>query len=178
MKKHLTRISTLFFTFVLVFIVGGFLFPQTTRAVECTTPGFPAGCTQPNIILPPTDLGGTNTADHGSKNTTDPGSTNTTNGNGSITLNNPFNGSDSLFELLKSIMNNIVLPIGGVLAVLAFIYSGFLYVTAQGDESQLKTAHRALLYTSIGTAVLLGSWVLANVICQTIGLLGGPACAT
>jgi len=92
------------------------------------------------------------------------------------TLVNPFKGGDSLFVLLETIISDILLPIGGVLAVLAFIYSGFLYVTAQGNESKLATAHKALLYTSIGTAVLLGSWVLANVICNTIGQLGGPVC--
>ena len=82
----------------------------------------------------------------------------------SVNLINPFKGGDSLFVLLKTIISDILLPIGGVLAVLAFIYSGFLYVTAQGNESKLATAHKALLYTSIGTAVLLGSWVLANLI--------------
>ncbi len=91
-------------------------------------------------------------------------------------LVNPFKGGDSLFVLLKTVINNILLPIGGVLAVLAFIYSGFLYVTAQGSEAKLKTAHKALLDTAIGTAVLLGSWVLASVICATIGQLGGPVC--
>ena len=93
-----------------------------------------------------------------------------------IQIQNPFRAGDSLFELARTIVNNVILPIGGVLAVLAFIYSGFLYVTARGNETQLKKAHLALLYTSIGTAILLGSWVLANVICQTIGLLGGPIC--
>lgn len=84
-------------------------------------------------------------------------------------LTNPFrNAPDSLFGLLETVINDILLPIGGVVAVLSFIYSGFLYVTAQGRESQLATAHKALLYTSIGTAVLLGSWVLANVIKATI----------
>ena len=86
----------------------------------------------------------------------------------SVTLTNPFSGPDSLFALLEAVINDILLPIGGVLAVLAFIYSGFLYVMAQGNESKLATAHKALLYTSIGTAVLLGSWVLANVIFNTI----------
>ena len=94
----------------------------------------------------------------------------------SVSLPNPFSGGSSLFALMKTIVNNIILPIGGVLAVLAFVYSGFLYVTAQGNESKIKEAHKALLYTAIGTAVLLGSWVLANVICNTIGQLGGPAC--
>lgn len=132
-----------------IFIVSWFSLPQTTFA-----------------------QGGTG----GSQTTTGGGQI--SGGGALVTLDNPFSGPDSLFELLKSVMNDIVLPIGGVLAVLAFIYSGFLYVTAQGDETQLKTAHKALLYTAIGTAVLLGSWVLANVICETIGQLGGPACAT
>src|SRR5688572_27130219 len=91
-----------------------------------------------------------------------------------VTLDNPFGrGGDSLFDLLRTIINSILMPIGGILAVLAFIYSGFLYVTAQGNEAKLKTAHKALLYTAIGTAILLGAWVLAKVICNTIGQLGG-----
>lgn len=94
-----------------------------------------------------------------------------------VNLQNPFkSGTDSLFSLMKAVVNNIILPVGGVLTVLAFIYSGFLYVMAQGNESKLATAHKSLLYTSIGTAILLGSWVLANLICQTIGQLGGPIC--
>ena len=86
-------------------------------------------------------------------------------------LDNPFGGGDSLFSLLRAIIDGIVLPIGGVLAVLAFVYAGFLYVTAQGNESKLKTAHKALLYTSVRTAVLLGSWVIAKVIENTINQL-------
>jgi SNF family Na+-dependent transporter len=88
-----------------------------------------------------------------------------------ITLTNPFSKADSLFELLETVVNDILLPIGGVLAVLAFIYSGFKYVTAQGNEDKIKTAHKALLYTSIGTAVLLGSWVIAQLIENTINQL-------
>ncbi len=57
------------------------------------------------------------------------------------------------------------------MAVLAFIYSGFLYVMAQGDETKIKTAHRALLYTAIGTAVLLGAAVISAVITATINQL-------
>ncbi len=95
---------------------------------------------------------------------------------GPIKLVNPFKGGDSLFALLKTIINQVLMPIGGILAVLAFIYTGFLYVMARGNPGSLKTAHQSLLYTAIGTAVLLGSWMLANVVCKTIQLLGGPAC--
>jgi hypothetical protein len=91
-------------------------------------------------------------------------------------LPNPFKGGNSLIGLFQTIVNDILMPIGGVIAVLAFIYAGFLYVTARGNEGQVKTAHKALLYTAIGTAILLGAWVIAKVICQTIGQLGGPVC--
>lgn len=91
----------------------------------------------------------------------------------STSLNNPFKCGDSctLFTLLEKVINDILLPIGGILAVLAFIFSGFLYIVAQGNETKLKTAHRSLLYTSVGTAVLLGSWVIAKVIETTISQL-------
>jgi len=84
-------------------------------------------------------------------------------------IDNPFGGTgNSLKDLFLAILNNIVLPIGGVIAVLAFIYSGFLYVMAQGDTKKIQTAHDALLYTAVGTAVLLGASVIATVVENTI----------
>ena len=88
-----------------------------------------------------------------------------------IEFPNPFGQNTNLFDVLKSIINNILMPIGGILAVLAFIYSGFLYVIAQGNETTLKQAHRALLYTSVGTALLLGAWVIASLIENTVNQL-------
>src|SRR3989344_9062969 len=77
-----------------------------------------------------------------------------------IKFENPFNVGDNLYDLAKAIVNNIILPIGGVLCVLAFIYAGFRYVTAQGNSTKITTAHNTLLYAVIGTAVLLGAWTI------------------
>lgn len=88
-----------------------------------------------------------------------------------VTLDNPFDVGDDLFELIEAIVNKIILPIGGVLCVLAFIYSGFLYVTAGGDTTKIGKAHIALLYSAIGTAILLGAWAIATVIRNTINEL-------
>ncbi len=88
-----------------------------------------------------------------------------------IELVNPFKGDGDLYALVKAIINGIVLPIGGMVAVLAFIYSGFTYVTARGDETAIKTAHRNFLYVAIGTAILLGAWVIAGVIENTLNQL-------
>ena len=88
-----------------------------------------------------------------------------------VKLDNPFKVGGNLYDLAKAIVNDIVLPIGAVVAVLAFIWSGFRYVTAQGDAAKVKDASRNLLYVAIGTAVLLGAWVIANVIGGTVNQL-------
>lgn len=90
---------------------------------------------------------------------------------GSNPLENPLS-VNSFAELIDSILK-IVLAIGTPIAVLAIIYSGFLFVTAQGNEEKLKTAKSALVWSIAGTAVLLGSWVLAGAIGATIEELKG-----
>jgi hypothetical protein len=89
-----------------------------------------------------------------------------------VSLPNPLSGTGTIYQLIERIFNEIILPIGGVIAVMAFVYTGFLYVTAQGNTTKIATAHRALLYTSVGTAILLGAWVIATMIRTTIESLG------
>ena len=75
-------------------------------------------------------------------------------------------------DLIKAILDVIVQISVPVVAVL-IIYSGFLYVTAQGNEEKLKVAHRALMWTLVGAAVLLGASVLSGVIAGTIAQIQG-----
>lgn len=86
---------------------------------------------------------------------------------------NPFGdgsggGLRTLTDLLREITNNIILPIGAVIVVLMVIYAGFLFVTAQGNENKITDAKRAFTYAVIGALILLGAWVIANVIKETI----------
>jgi len=111
--------------------------------------------------------GGRNPGEESGRNPGEEGGTNRPAGV-AIKIENPFKIGDSLYALVEAIVNNIVLPIGGVLCVLAFIYAGFKYVTARGDETKIKDASKALLWTAVGTAILLGAWVFANVIRETI----------
>lgn len=49
----------------------------------------------------------------------------------------------------------------GILAVIAFVVAGFLYLTAAGDEDQIAKAKKATLYAAVGAVVaLLGLVVL------------------
>ncbi len=89
----------------------------------------------------------------------------------SIKIKNPFSGGNDLYSFIKTIINEILIPIGGVVAVLMIMYAGFLYVTARGNPAQISKAHDALLYGAIGAAILLGAWVIAGAIEGTVNEL-------
>lgn len=100
--------------------------------------------------------------------------TNTSPSTISIDIKNPFKCSGDTCTIpgfINTILNSILLPIGGVVAVLMIMYAGFLYVTAQGNETQIKKAHQALLWAVIGAAILLGAKVISDAIQSTINQL-------
>ena len=70
-------------------------------------------------------------------------------------------------EFVNSILE-VVMKIGIPVAAMFIIYSGFLFVKAQGNEAELTKAKSAFTYAVIGTAILLGSWLLATGIESTI----------
>lgn len=77
-------------------------------------------------------------------------------------------------SFIKAIIE-IVLVVGIPILALAIIYAGFLYVKAQGNPGELEVAHRTLLYTVIGGALLLGAFVIANAIGSTVKEIGNGA---
>lgn len=117
----------------------------------------------PMVILAQPATGGTlnNTG-------TDGGTLNSPGSSIGITIPNPVGSSATIWDLINKVITNIVLPLGAVLAVLYIMYAGFMMVTARGNEAQLKTARAAFFNAAIGTGVLLGSWVIAQVIKSTI----------
>lgn len=54
---------------------------------------------------------------------------------------------------------------------LAIVYSGFLFLKAQGNSEDLATAKRNLLYVVIGAILILGAWVIATLIGGTVAQL-------
>ena len=80
-------------------------------------------------------------------------------------------GINSIPQLIQTFLVG-VLKIGIPIVALAIIYSGYLFVFAQGKEEKLTEAKNALLYSVIGAAVLLGSWAIAEMITATVTSLG------
>ncbi len=75
--------------------------------------------------------------------------------------------ANNINEFIKAILEGAI-KIGIPIIALAIIYSGFLFVKAQGKPEDLKTAKNAIMYTLLGAALLLGAWALAQLISETV----------
>jgi len=71
--------------------------------------------------------------------------------------------SADVVQLILKVINYAIIIIG-VLGVLIFIYAGFLYLTAAGDQERLDRAKNTLLYAVVGIVVsVLGFVAVATV---------------
>jgi len=64
-----------------------------------------------------------------------------------------------------------VIRIGSIIVVLMYVYVGFKFVAAQGNESKITEAKTMLLWTTIGALVLIGAQVIAMGIQATVQAL-------
>lgn len=82
--------------------------------------------------------------------------------------------ADNLVEFLRDIIQYVILPFGVPIAAVFIIYSGFLFISARGNHEKIKRAKETFLWTIIGTAILLGIWVIVAVISGTVENLMSP----
>ncbi len=84
-------------------------------------------------------------------------------------LHNPLkDGLDSIPAIIAAVVDDIVIPIAIPFLALAIIYTGFLFVQARGNSTKLEEAKKALQWTLIGGALILGAYVIATAIQSTI----------
>lgn len=67
----------------------------------------------------------------------------------------------SVASILQNVLN-FLLSIIGVLAIIAVVISGLLYLTAAGNPKQIESAKKLLFYAIIGIVVALGSLVIVS----------------
>ncbi|HVB19985.1 MAG TPA: pilin [Candidatus Paceibacterota bacterium] len=98
-----------------------------------------------------------------------------------VTLINPLQGVDcsggnSNGNCLSAFLTNIlkfVVNIGTIIVIFMLVYVGFLFVVAQGNETKIRDARNALLWTVIGALILLGAQAISLGIQATVSALGG-----
>lgn len=148
-KKYSILSNLLKYSFVILFVFMLIIPVLFVRAETCADGTIKTVCP---------DVGVSNKPDVGSSNT-----------NVTTKIVNPLgeNGPQDIPDFIKLVIK-IVLEVGIPIVALAIIYTGFLFVAAQGSPEKLTKAKKALLYTLIGATLLLGAFVIANAIGKTV----------
>ncbi len=85
-----------------------------------------------------------------------------------IKITNPLKVGDKLTDIIVAVLNNVVMPIAAVAAVLYIILAGFKYVSARGNPAKIQSAHQNLLWALVGTGILLGAAGISRVLQNTV----------
>jgi len=70
-------------------------------------------------------------------------------------------------EIVVGVLN-VVLGFLGLFFVILLTYSGFLWMTAAGDEKKVRTAQQYLSYGIIGILIIIAAWAIANFVITAI----------
>lgn len=79
-----------------------------------------------------------------------------------VELQNPLSGTD-----IPTLIGNVVgkaFGLIGTLAVLAFIYGGFQWLTAAGNEEKVTMGVHVMTYATIGIVVIFSSYAVLNTV--------------
>jgi uncharacterized membrane protein YjfL (UPF0719 family) len=160
------RISTIVAPFVLIalFVVGFSEIYSTLNKV--------AGSSQvAGITIDTDDVGGAvgNPGGDTGGGVSNPGGGSSGGGASPGGLTNPIQ-SESITELLTAILD-ILLTLAIPILVLMVMYAGFLYVTAQGDETKVKKAHSALTWAVVGGVIVLAAKLIIDLIEATVAAI-------
>lgn len=66
-----------------------------------------------------------------------------------------------LFDIVVGIVNTVLYFLGGI-AVLLFMYAGWLWFTSQGNRDKIDKAKKIMASASIGLAIIFSSYALVN----------------
>lgn len=77
-----------------------------------------------------------------------------------------FVSGDNITNVKAKVGNVIdnILVVAGVLAIIYFIYSGILFITAAGNPDKVKKGQQGLIYAAIGIAVVVLSYFIVTAV--------------
>lgn len=155
--------------FIVLLMVGGFLLTSGVRIASASCvddcagdPACEMGCTGAT-----TGAGTTGGATTGGA---------TTGAGSSVTMPNLLDPSITSVQLLfGAIVDDLITPLALLFAGVMIIWSGFLFVTAQGDPAAISKAKQNFIWTVVGVAIVLASKAIVDYV---TGLLGTGATGT
>jgi hypothetical protein len=80
-----------------------------------------------------------------------------------IGIKNPATSIDSISGIVEAVVR-IVRTIAIPFIVIMIMYTGWLFIAAQGNPDKLKGARTAFLWTMVGTMIVLSAELIASLI--------------
>ncbi len=68
---------------------------------------------------------------------------------------------DGIIGIMTSIMQWLLILVG-ILAIIAFVIAGIMYLTSMGDEGRAESAKKAMIYAVFGVVVALLGLIVLN----------------
>jgi len=85
---------------------------------------------------------------------------------GSVCLPNPLGADPSqgvVLTLMGKIANGFI-ALSGSIALVMFVYGGFLWLTSQGEPDKIKKGKAVFIWSVVGLAVIFSSYMLVNMV--------------
>jgi hypothetical protein len=83
---------------------------------------------------------------------------------GLVPCDGPDCNLDSLILLAQNVIDFLIFKIAAPLAAVSFAVAGFIYITAQGNESQHQKAKSIFVSVFIGFVIALSAWIVVKFI--------------
>lgn len=74
-------------------------------------------------------------------------------------------GVGQIQSFIQSVIQ-VLITLAALISVAFFVWGGFGYITSSGNPESLDRSKKTILYSAVGLAIVLGAFVLSNVITQ------------
>lgn len=74
-------------------------------------------------------------------------------------------GVSQIQTFIQSVIQ-VLITLAGLVSVGFFVWGGFGYITSSGNPEALDKSKKTILYSAIGLAIVLGAFVLSNIVTQ------------
>ncbi|MBF8280514.1 MAG: hypothetical protein HW383_287 [Candidatus Magasanikbacteria bacterium] len=89
-----------------------------------------------------------------------------TSASGAVTLTDPLNLGDTPIPTLVGRVIKALLGVIGALALLMFVYGGFLWMTSFGNNEKIKEGKNIVIWTTIGITTIFASYALVSFVIE------------
>ncbi len=83
-----------------------------------------------------------------------------------VTLVNPLGTTD--IRVILGYLIQAALGVSGSIALVFFVWGGFLWLTSQGNTEKIKQGRQTLVWATIGLAVIFSAYSLTNAVLSSL----------